>query len=380
MERALVRLLDMVSADFWVGDSRAAFVEAFRSYDHAHHPLVAETLNDIDCSISVPPAVKELILEVRSHWVDYGLTDRQLKLLEWLERLASMLESLVRQVSRQTEDESPSTKLEQQHRRYLCTSYPPCPLKFVTADHLARHRVKHTDPLPIQCHCKREFPRLEDLERHVEVVHGNEEIGRYFLSTVEEARHISGGQQNATRLSFSPNYDPSQWQQDHDSRSVGSRQSAASAVSACSYTSFGPRQGRKRPRTESLGSDMAVTSNGDGSRYFCTNCPQSFSTNYARKRHIQSIHGPQDSWVCDPSLLSLSNATRECCIWCPDPGEGKALPACSHSEAADKGCMDRSRHERTFYRKDLLLQHFRGPHRAAENCLAMRDVDLLKQE
>ena len=388
VERALARLADLVSADFWLRKSKPAFLHAFRSYDHANHPLVAETLNDIDCSLTLPSPVEELIVNIELHLGEHDLTWETSCMHEWLERLAAVLEGSVQKShSRPSDGMSTSTNSEVESsrkkgsQRYICTGYPPCSLSFTRSEHLARHTRKHTGERPFQCHCERRFSRLENLRQHAEIVHINEAMPIDVMSFTRFSRQVPKPQQGP-RTARSPWVsEPFERRRDHDSRSIGSRRSAGSAGSACSYTSYGPRQGRKRPRAQSLGSGMPITDGADTKGFACSSCPEKFSTNYARKRHIQSIHEPRETWVCDPGLLA--HETFECCVWCPRGKENfdfSLFPQCSHSNAMDWNCMGRPRDERTFYRKDLLLQHLRGPHKAAEDCFAIRNVELLRQE
>jgi hypothetical protein len=165
---------------------------------------------------------------------------------------------------------------------------------------------------------------------------------------------------------------------DNGSLSVGSGGSADSAFSACSYTAFGPRRGRKRPRTQSLGS--SVPDDSKTGAYGCMKCPQRFTTKYAQKRHSQSIHEPQQIWVCYSNYISRLSGSSERCIWCPQTEENtKPFWLCLHPKLVDTECQQRPLTVRTFYRRDLLLQHFRGWHKAAENSFAVASIDRLKE-
>ena len=124
----------------------------------------------------------------------------------------------------------------------------------------------------------------------------------------------------------------------------GSVKSGGSCASASAYASLGPRKGRRRYR---MGSTPAQT-NG---RYACDSCASTFKTKYTRDRHTTSIHAPKRTWVCGPVP---GFDAKECFPMC------LCSPICrSHSMLS---CWEKPEKDRTFYRKDGLVQHLRLVH------------------
>lgn len=76
--------------------------------------------------------------------------------------------------------------------------------------------------------------------------------------------------------------------------------SATSLHSFASSSSQGPRKGRRRHRSSSasLGSLAKVPKD---KIYQCTWCGEAFGRKSDWKRHEQSIHLPQEEWICMPS-------------------------------------------------------------------------------
>lgn len=94
--------------------------------------------------------------------------------------------------------------------------------------------------------------------------------------------------------------------------------------------------------------------------YQCTFCTEVFKTKYDWQRHEKSLHLPLERWIC---ALQGPRTTKEslgeqCCVFC-----GEVRPDNAHIEAHHyPACQERSLQERTFHRKDHLVQHLRLVH------------------
>ena len=110
--------------------------------------------------------------------------------------------------------------------------------------------------------------------------------------------------------------------------------------------SFDPRV--MRSRTPALNNEW---------KYCCTFCTERFRDRYRWKRHEESRHAPQKSWVCKPvrpfqdrpPLCPLCHFTQE------------RPEQCLHDM---QPCWSKPEMNRTFYRKDNLVQHLEGVHNA----------------
>ncbi|CAO2653916.1 Nn.00g106490.m01.CDS01 [Neocucurbitaria sp. VM-36] len=96
--------------------------------------------------------------------------------------------------------------------------------------------------------------------------------------------------------------------------------------------------------------------------YQCTFCTEVFKTKYDWQRHEKSLHLPLEQWVCalhGPRAPKAEQAEL-CCVFC-----GEAAPHDAHIEAHHySACQERNLDERTFHRKDHLVQHLRLVHSA----------------
>ncbi|KIW69688.1 hypothetical protein PV04_05550 [Phialophora macrospora] len=177
-----------------------------------------------------------------------------------------------------------------------------------------------------------------------------------------------------------------------DARSIASRSTAGSAISACSYTSFGPRRGRKRPaimldqsdsppnkfaRTESMEPDVM----NKPRVYTCSLCGARFSTRYLWRRHSESVHAPDKVWMCqrpNPSVCGIDDTATPTCWFCTEPDTNHILSElCPHGTDV---CWAKPAEKRTFYRRDHLKQHLRGYHKATNDSFALQNPDLFKKE
>ena len=94
--------------------------------------------------------------------------------------------------------------------------------------------------------------------------------------------------------------------------------------------------------------------------YQCTFCTEVFRTKYDWQRHEKSLHLPLEKWIC--ALLgprAMNEALGEqCCVYC-----GETTPDDAHIKAHHyPACQERTIEERTFHRKDHLVQHLRLVH------------------
>lgn len=148
--------------------------------------------------------------------------------------------------------------------------------------------------------------------------------------------------------------------------------SSSRAVSACSYTFFGPRRGRRAVFQEPSGMDTRSCNDPETpskdtmkTRYQCTFCQDAFSTRYTWRRHEESVHAPQKLWICGPPAIDDKYyARRTKGIGCPIcDGAASDQPPCRHEFET---CWKKPERERTFFRKDNLAQHVRLVHCGGE--------------
>ncbi|KAI8938198.1 hypothetical protein NX059_005859 [Plenodomus lindquistii] len=96
--------------------------------------------------------------------------------------------------------------------------------------------------------------------------------------------------------------------------------------------------------------------------YQCTFCTEVFKTKYDWQRHEKSLHLPLEKWICalHGPRAPKKDAPEPCCVFC-----GEVAPDDAHIEAHHySACQERSLEERTFHRKDHLVQHLRLVHGA----------------
>ncbi|KAH7083782.1 hypothetical protein FB567DRAFT_91762 [Paraphoma chrysanthemicola] len=105
--------------------------------------------------------------------------------------------------------------------------------------------------------------------------------------------------------------------------------------------------------------------------YQCTFCTESFKTKHDWQRHEKSLHLPLEQWVCalHGPRAPKANTSELCCVFC-----SSVAPDDTHVESHHyTSCQDRDLEERTFHRKDHLVQHLRLVHDAKFESWAMRD-------
>jgi hypothetical protein len=97
----------------------------------------------------------------------------------------------------------------------------------------------------------------------------------------------------------------------------------------------------------------------------CTFCTETFKTKHDWQRHEKTLHLPLERWVCSlhgPRMAkpasSLGGQDGICCVFC-----GDTTPDDAHlEEHGYAACQERDLDERTFHRKDHLVQHLRLIH------------------
>ncbi|KAI1497718.1 hypothetical protein F5X99DRAFT_395861 [Biscogniauxia marginata] len=100
-------------------------------------------------------------------------------------------------------------------------------------------------------------------------------------------------------------------------------------------------------------------------KYRCTFCHAPFAKRFTWKRHEESVHAPQQQWICAPlGTKSREVESRSACPLCTNvymryPSFSSLLGECPHH--FDK-CWQTPVKERTFFRQDALRQHIKGVH------------------
>lgn len=94
--------------------------------------------------------------------------------------------------------------------------------------------------------------------------------------------------------------------------------------------------------------------------YQCTFCTEVFKTKYDWQRHEKSLHLPLEQWVCTlhGPRAPKKEVKEPCCVFCGEEAADDAHIETHHFSA----CQERSLEERTFHRKDHLVQHLRLVH------------------
>jgi hypothetical protein len=127
--------------------------------------------------------------------------------------------------------------------------------------------------------------------------------------------------------------------------------------------SRGPRKGRKRqPNDQSPQLWSIVRRVQDAKKiYQCTFCVREFMHKYDWRRHEESVHFPQQEWVCMPDnnpIVQSPNGSLHC-AFCD-----RQNPSQAHFDVHNcEGCLGVTPAQRTFTRKDKLLQHIGQVHK-----------------
>ncbi|KAF2118119.1 hypothetical protein BDV96DRAFT_378078 [Lophiotrema nucula] len=105
-------------------------------------------------------------------------------------------------------------------------------------------------------------------------------------------------------------------------------------------------------------------------RFFCTFCQKRFHSRVEWMRHEQTIHMPEELWICCPR-------TGEFPERCPFCAKGNPSP----SHLADHNylsCQEKPLSERTFSRKDYFLQHLSQVHKISPGQKPQRLAELVE--
>ena len=115
--------------------------------------------------------------------------------------------------------------------------------------------------------------------------------------------------------------------------------------------------------------------------YFCTFCRERFQDRYRWQRHEEASHAPQIAWICrpkrpeschmcqflawDPVKDPCQHRMQTCwsCPLCRTLDWHNPQDPCQHRMET---CWSRPEAERTFYRKDNLVQHLKGVHHGGQ--------------
>lgn len=161
--------------------------------------------------------------------------------------------------------------------------------------------------------------------------------------------------------SFSNRMKPPSVSSAETSRSSLTDMSFASAFSHRSLGSYGSleKKERRRRRQKPAIPQTTLQKKSRGARIFqCTFCTDSFPAKYDWQRHEKSLHIALDKWTCalQGAVLSLNGVSY--CTFCRAKN-----PDNDHMETHNfSACQEKSFAERTFYRKDHLVQHLRLMH------------------
>lgn len=104
-------------------------------------------------------------------------------------------------------------------------------------------------------------------------------------------------------------------------------------------------------------------------KFYCTFCLKRFHSRLEWMRHEQTIHMPEELWVCCPRTGEFP----ERCPFC-----AKSNPSPSHlADHNYLSCQEKSLSERTFSRQDHFLQHISQVHKVSPGQKPLRLTELL---
>ncbi|KAL5590084.1 hypothetical protein FOVSG1_011951 [Fusarium oxysporum f. sp. vasinfectum] len=140
------------------------------------------------------------------------------------------------------------------------------------------------------------------------------------------------------------------------SQSSDSCSSAHSRTSHFSYSSQGKAR-RAASNRQRLGRGMPRPIRDD--MFQCTFCPRRFQSKHEWQRHEKSVHLPFVQWVCSPFGPTIAGPEEQSrCAYCGVADlDDTHLHRHNHSV-----CLERPLHNKTFYRKDHLVQHLHVVH------------------
>ncbi|KAJ4386913.1 hypothetical protein N0V85_007925 [Neurospora sp. IMI 360204] len=181
---------------------------------------------------------------------------------------------------------------------------------------------------------------------------------------------------SATTLSSaSPHSNNFNFTDDGSNRSLCAASSASSfntSISSSAYSygthdslgSYGSsmNRGRRRRRRKAapLPAEKSKSLSAPLKTFQCTFCTETFRTKHDWQRHEKSLHLSLERWVCALEGPRASNPEngQVSCVFC-----GEANPDEGHIENHNYSiCQEKTKEERTFYRKDHLRQHLKLVH------------------
>ena len=125
---------------------------------------------------------------------------------------------------------------------------------------------------------------------------------------------------------------------------------------ADSHPSAASSQSNRKGKRKALDSELHDRKAPKGKPYQCTWCFKAFPRPQEWNRHERSVHFELKKYVCMPD----GPITRyNLCVFCFCD---KPSPEHSNTEHGTDACLDKSIHERTFPRKDGLVQHIKRSH------------------
>ncbi|KAI5459627.1 hypothetical protein BGZ63DRAFT_360433 [Mariannaea sp. PMI_226] len=144
--------------------------------------------------------------------------------------------------------------------------------------------------------------------------------------------------------------------------SYGSSTSAYSqkSHSSVSLSLMSPRGRRRRKKTSYLSRADRTIRLTRPKTFQCTFCTETFARRYDWQRHEKTFHLSLERWICAPEGCRVvePQTNKICCTFC-----GDHTPDENHVKLHNYSiCEAKPLAERTFYRKDHLVQHLRLVH------------------
>lgn len=211
---------------------------------------------------------------------------------------------------------------------------------------------------------------LKSIHRTISKRDSSDSIGRYLQNPTEAAQLDSIRRAAAItpvlKVEYSPDVSqaPSRYGSEHNSQrtsvSGASRSSnSRSGRSSISYESRRRRKGKRRWSQSHVSQHSPSSQASEGStnecRYPCTFCLRLFGSSYEWKRH-ELTHVPQaEKWICSPD----DEKFLDTCFFCGESDMYSTSHLDSHRLAS---CAEKTEKERTFNRKDHLMQHIKNAH------------------
>jgi hypothetical protein len=160
-------------------------------------------------------------------------------------------------------------------------------------------------------------------------------------------------------------------------RSIGSSCGSADSASAPSFWSYDSRPSRKGRRKIVFDRDaFEAHSPTDDKFFYCTFCPKRFSGRYEWNRHEEAVHVPTKLWICRADEYRHHWVIPSQCLYCEEIN-----PSSQHLEQHKLSrCQRHPESERTFLRKDHLMQHLLSFHGCSKDALAISMIESCQQD